>query len=163
MRVLFIRHAIAEDKKKPGDSDLQRPLTEEGRQKARIVFKALGRVYPPLDHIYASEAVRARQTAEILSQCFADARITETALLNPGSHFQNFRKLLGEVPAGCDCIAVVGHDPDLSRMVAEATGSASLRVDMKKASCIEVDVNTIGKGELKAFLPPRILIELAGG
>ena len=65
MKILFVRHAIAADPPDFRDaSDLARPLTAEGRRKARRVFQALARFYDPPDLIVSSDATRARQTAD---------------------------------------------------------------------------------------------------
>ncbi len=158
MRVLFIRHAAAEDKGSFGGNDMLRPLTEEGRAKAQAAFKTLARIYPAIDMIVSSEAVRARETAKILSQCFNDAKIEENLLFNPGSDFAGFRKLIGTLWGKYETVALVGHEPDFSTILASVVSEGILRIDVKKASCIEVDVNRIGKGEIKALLPPSVII-----
>ena len=160
MRVLFIRHAAAADKSGFGGSDMDRPLTDDGRDEARRMFKALARVYPRLDAVVSSQAVRARETADILSACFGKVGVAETALLNPGCSWKEFRKVLGEVDRKHECIAVVGHEPDFSSILGAVVAGGQLRIDVKKASCIEADINSIGKGELKLVLTPKIIAKL---
>lgn len=157
MRILFVRHATAEDKAPGRLDDLARKLTPEGRAKARKAFKGLARLYPAPDLIVCSHAVRARQTADVLADAFdAGVEIREVAALNPGCGYLEFRKLMREIGFKFETLAVVGHEPDFSRIIAGAVADGNLRIDVKKASCVEVDMNTLCKGELKAVIPPRI-------
>ena len=59
-------------------------------------------------------------------------------------------------------LAVVGHDPDFSELVSQLTAGGGLRLDFKKAACVEVDVTSMDpfQGVLKAILPPRIMTAL---
>ncbi|MFH0953434.1 MAG: histidine phosphatase family protein [Verrucomicrobiota bacterium] len=154
VRVLFIRHAAAEDKPPFSGEDMARPLTSQGRADAEAMFKSLARIYDKVNAIITSEAVRARQTAGILANSLASARIVVTRHLNPGSDFKAFRKALSAAGDAQGPVAVVGHEPDLGRIIGQAVGTAALRIDVKKLCCVEVDMNTLGKGELKLVLPP---------
>jgi phosphohistidine phosphatase len=160
VRVLFIRHAAAADRAMFGGSDLERTLTDEGRKEARAMFKALAALYPEPNLVISSAAVRARETAEIFSSCFAKAKLAESKLLNPGSGFREFRKLVAELSGKPDFIVVVGHEPDFSHILGHITADGGLRIDVKKASCIEVDINSVCKGELKALLTPKAVAKL---
>jgi phosphohistidine phosphatase len=161
MRVLFIRHATAADKAEFGGSDLDRPLTDEGREEARRMFKLLAGLYPEPNLVVSSEAVRARETAEICCSCFGKPKRIESSLLNPGSGFKEFRKLMAEVIGRPELVVVVGHEPDFSNILGQVTADGGLRIDVKKASCIEVDINSICKGELKLVLTPKAAAKLA--
>lgn len=155
MRILLIRHAAAEDRSASG-GDLARELTEEGRKKAAKAFKGLSRIYEGLDMILCSEAARAYQTACILADAFQCKTVLRVGDLNPGCTYATFRKAIRQHAYKAECIAVVGHEPDFSRLTAAIAGDGVLRVDVKKASCIELDVNALCKGELRAVIPPRI-------
>lgn len=142
--------------------DLLRPLTEQGRLKAKAAFQALARVYGAPDLIISSKAVRARETAEILRGCLGGPAVADTDLLNPGADDRHFMKALAALAAKHEYVAVVGHEPDFSSIVGVVCGGAGLRIEVKKASCIEVDLNrSLGRGELKAAYPPSALIALA--
>lgn len=157
MRVLFVRHAIAADKTGPRGSDMDRPLTDEGRARARDVFRRLAEIADRPSLILSSQAVRARETADILSLAFGNAPIRESALLNPGTDHHRFVELLAPLHGEHESIAVVGHEPDFSSILARVIGDGVARLEMKKAACAEVEVNRIGKGELLFLAPPRIL------
>ena len=161
MRVLFVRHATAADKGAFGGSDLERPLTDEGREDARRMFKALSNLYPEPNQVISSNAVRARETAEIFCSCFGKSKPTESSLLNPGCGYKDFRKLVSELSARPDFVVIVGHEPDFSHILGQIIGDGGLRIDVKKASCIEVDINSICKGELKLMMTPKTVAKLA--
>ena len=160
MRVLFVRHAAAADKAVFGGSDLDRPLTDEGRKDARRMFKALAGIYPEPNLVISSNAVRARETAEIFSSCFGKTKRTESELLNPGSGFEDFLKLITGLSDRPELVVVIGHEPDLSHILGQIIADGKLRIDIKKASCIEVDINSMCKGELKLALSPRAVTKL---
>ena len=160
MRVLFIRHAAAADKPAASGLDLDRPLTDEGRKDAREAFRALTALYPEPNQAISSNALRARETAEIFCSCFTDLKPIESSLLNPGSGFKEFRQLISELRGRPELIALFGHEPDISRTVGHIIGESGLRIDVKKASCIEVDINSICKGELKLMLTPKAIAKL---
>ena len=163
MKVLFIRHGIAAERTEHEGNDLSRPLTAEGERKARKVFAALKKVYPAPDALVSSKALRAEQTARIFAEAFgmgADA-VTSTDLLNPGADFENFRKVV-ESQEGKGMIALFGHEPDFSEILSLAVSGGELEIGVKKASCIEVDLEEDGTGILRHVLTPKIILGLAG-
>lgn len=155
MRVLFVRHALALSRTSWLRDDLQRPLSDKGIISAKKVFKEFAKIYDAPDIIFCSEALRAKETAQILSKSFRGAKISQTPLLNPGASFEDFKTLLAN--ESHECIAVVGHEPDFSHIVSMLVASGSnLAIDIKKASLIEIDVDKGFRGVLKAFIPPKI-------
>jgi phosphohistidine phosphatase len=152
---MFVRHALAVDPLDfRGHDDLLRPLTAEGVRKARKLFKLLAKFYAPPELIVSSAAVRARQTADLLAEIFPEATRTSTALLNPGADYNSFVHWLRALDRKLERVALVGHEPDLSLMIGGAVAQGHLNIAIKKAACIEVDCNRIGRGELTLLLPP---------
>ncbi|MCR9141440.1 MAG: histidine phosphatase family protein [bacterium] len=174
MRLFLIRHAIAMNREDfTGSDDLLRPLTDVGRKKARRAFRGFQRMYGRPDLILHSAATRAIETAEILAQV-TGAPTDQTKLLNPGADYAAFLKLMSEYGDAADIeqLVLVGHEPDfseiLSGLVAPAADAAKgraafLHFDIKKASCIEVDLHAPGSGELLNFLSPKALRRLGKG
>ena len=155
MKVLLIRHAAAVE---PGaGGDLERKLSAAGLQTAREVFRALARFYAAPDLIVSSEAVRAVQTADELAEVFPRVRREISPLLNPGCDAARFRKLIRHVGASVERLAVVGHEPDLSHIVASVAAEGGLQIEVQKAACIELDLNPLGRGVLTMLLPPVVL------
>lgn len=157
MKVLFIRHATAADKAGFGGSDLDRPLTDDGKNSAKRMFETLARLYKGPMTVFSSQALRARETAEIFCKCFHVPGPVQTELLNPGSEFQDFRKLVSTVQKETEFLVVVGHEPDFSHILGNVVADGFLRIDVQKASCVEVEINSLCKGELTLVLTPKTL------
>ncbi|TAN36892.1 MAG: hypothetical protein EPN23_07170 [Verrucomicrobia bacterium] len=154
MKILFVRHAIAVEPLNFRGDDLVRPLTDEGARKACRTFRALAGFYEPLELIVSSDAVRARQTADLLAEVFPKAARAHTAEFNPGADYRAFMRWLRGLEHKLERVAVVGHEPDISRMIAGVTAEGHLNIEVKKGACIEVDCNRIGRGELTLLFPP---------
>lgn len=164
MRVLLVRHAEAVEQEDFPGSDLERPLTPAGRRVANQAFRHLARAMKRPDLIVTSEAVRSRETAEILRKAFGRTKARVSALLNPGAEFRQFRVLLNELPANVASVALVGHEPDLSRIVARAVGCAQMDIRIKKGACVEIEIDRACRtGELRLLVHPEILIARRGG
>lgn len=163
MKVLFIRHAIAVEREEHEGGDLSRPLSKEGERKAAKVFAALKKVYPVPDLLISSQAVRAEETAKLFANAFGmkEEQLEVTELLNPGADFENFRKVM-ELHEGLEMVILFGHEPDFSEIVSTATSGGTLEIAVKKASCIEVDLDENGAGILRNVLTPKIVMGLAG-
>lgn len=154
MKILFVRHASAMEPLDFRGDDLLRPLTEAGEREARRHFKALAKFYEPPELIVSSEAVRARQTADVLAEVFPGAARAQTAQFNPGSDHAALVRWLRKLDRGLERVALVGHEPDLARMIGGLVARGPLNIAVKKAACIEVDCNRLGRGEMTLLLPP---------
>ncbi len=66
MNVYFVRHGQSEGNLNGLHQGPEVPLSQEGRQQAKILAKRLKNI--PIDIIYASPFIRAKQTAEIISK-----------------------------------------------------------------------------------------------
>jgi phosphohistidine phosphatase len=155
MKVLFVRHAPALSRVNWLRDDMDRPLSDKGVITAKKVFKEMSKIYDTPSVIFCSEALRARETAQLLSKSFKGARLVQSGLLNPGASFEDMKKLLeGET---AESVMIVGHEPDLSAIVSALTANGSnLSIDFKKAALVEVDIDEEFRGVLKAVLPPKI-------
>jgi len=76
MQIHLGRHGIAEDAK-PGGSDAERKLTEEGKQKLRRVLKRARDTGVSPSLIATSPLVRAAETAEIADYRLIFQRVME--------------------------------------------------------------------------------------
>ena len=87
MQLLVIRHGIAKDRDawaQTGAPDAMRPLTRRGRRRMRRSARGLARLVEKLDALASSPLVRAKQTAEIVSDAFGGIEIDEAPSLAPG-------------------------------------------------------------------------------
>ena len=120
MDLIVWRHAEAED----GMPDLERKLTPKGRKQADRVAQWLLQRMPARFAVISSPAARALQTAEALG-----VPVKTDRTLAPGASAEAILKACGW-PDYKSTAVVVGHQPDLGRVVAEllgACGSLSLK------------------------------------
>ena len=119
MRLLVVRHAIAEDREafaRSHKDDADRPLTSEGRRKMERAALGLKVLVPELDVLAASPYKRAFDTAEIIAASYGGLTVERVPELAPGAGLD---RVLGWLTARHTrgTVAVVGHEPDLSRLV----------------------------------------------
>ena len=115
MRVLIIRHAIAEDAQ-GGQSDAERALTKAGRRKMREAADGLSRVVEKIDVLGSSPLVRARQTAQIISEAYDGISLATVDALKPGKPLKAVLQWVQSQPADAT-VALVGHEPQLGLLV----------------------------------------------
>lgn len=163
MELLIVRHAPAVERGTPGyEDDDRRPLTEEGEKKFRKAARGLARVVPRPDALLTSPLPRAHRTAEIAAEAWDGAPVTVAPPLAGGSLKEIGGLLLAYREASR--VALFGHEPDVSDLVAHLLGtSRSERVPFKKggAALFELDRGLESGGRLVWFLPPGILRQLA--
>lgn len=164
--LLILRHAIAfprDPKRWPDDSE--RPLTMEGVKRARRAAAGLKRIAKRPALVLTSPLVRARDTAAIFAQGAHWPQAVECAALSPAGAPEEVLEMLRQRGAKADCVAVVGHQPYLGRLVAQCLrGDArSEAFELKKSAivCLQFAGPPCSRqGALTWSLPPRILREL---
>ena len=163
MKLLLVRHAAAVPSGTPGVPDDERPLTSEGAAKFRVAAKGLARIARRPDVLLTSPLPRARATADIAAQAFKRIEPTVEPALAHGSVDQ-ILTALGRRPSDA-AIAVVGHEPTLSMVLARLLGAVDgERLAFKKGGAALVDLpdGPSGGGRLVWFLKPKVLRALAG-
>ena len=158
MRILLLRHGIAEDAP-PGHADSERALTAEGKAKLRRVLgRARESGFEP-SLILSSPYRRARETAAVAAEVFEYAgKVALTRALEPEASPYD---LWEEIRARTDepAIVLASHEPLMSSMAAFLLASPALQVEMKKAALMRVDCASLGpqpKGVLKWMLTPAV-------
>lgn len=150
MKLYVMRHGPAEDDA-PTGRDADRVLSAAGRERVRVVAQALedGGEFPFA--ILSSPLARALETAEIVAEVTHLARRTresEKAQLAGATGGVEIRRELGMgtdklallaelVRGGRKRVMIVGHEPDLSMLVASLTGEM-LDGGMQKAMVVGV-------------------------
>jgi phosphohistidine phosphatase len=158
VELYLFRHGIAEDAR-PGHPDANRALTDEGGKKVAEVVKAARRsgVEPSL--ILSSPYLRAMQTARIAADGFDykdDVVSTETLVPDgsPEGVWTELREHRDE-----SAILLAGHEPLLGYLVGYLLAAPALRVDMKKAALVRIDVEAFGPsphGTLRWMITPKL-------
>jgi phosphohistidine phosphatase len=157
MRLLIIRHAVAVERGTPGIADDDRPLTPAGERKFKKAARGLARIVRPVA-ILSSPLPRAWRTAEIAASAWGRLAPEKTPALVGGS-LADLAQALANQDADAT-VALVGHEPHLSGVLAELVGSRSAeRLTFRKggAALVDVPAGLLEGGSLLWFLTPRLM------
>jgi phosphohistidine phosphatase len=141
MQLLVIRHAIAEDPEEwssSGGVESERPLTEEGRSRMLRGASGLRAVAPAIGLLASSPYARAMQTAEIVAREYGIDDVESVDALVPEGSLTQTSSWLRACDGKVETVAIVGHEPHLSRLVTWLIcGTRDSRVELKKgAACL---------------------------
>lgn len=165
----LLRHADAEPHGTRPDAE--RRLTERGERQARLAGRALERMGIEPEEVLASPKERSLRTATLALEAWAGERLGRLRVhppLREGFDGPQALAALGRLgPEGR--LLAVGHEPDLSNVVAALTGA---RIDLKKgglaavriAASAEIDPggpSDAAGGELVLLLRPAELALIA--
>jgi phosphohistidine phosphatase len=155
VRLYLLRHGRADWPGWDPARDHERPLTKAGAARLRAEARALEHLELGLDVILSSPLPRARQTAEIVAGHLGLAVTLEPGLA-PGFDAKALRTLLHQ-HATAQALLLVGHEPDLSGVVADVAGGA--RIALKKGGLARLDLESIEapRATLVWLLPPKLL------
>lgn len=158
MQLYILRHGIAEEQSSAKE-DSKRALTQEGVRRLREVLRLAEKadVFPAV--VLSSPYLRATQTAEIAMDLLGSREpLVETAALvphsDPESVWEEIRTHQEE-----DQVMLVGHEPLLSQLVLYLLGCPGLRIDLKKAALVRIDIEGFAReprGILKWMLVPTL-------
>ncbi|HEY1898402.1 MAG TPA: histidine phosphatase family protein [Steroidobacteraceae bacterium] len=163
MRLYLVRHAIAAERDaKRWPDDRQRPLTAVGARRFKRTAKSVVNLMQsagPVDRLISSPLVRARQTATILHRAGLPEPVEESVLA-PGRTAARVLAVLRAHDA--KAIAVVGHEPDLGRLLAVciAGPGAKLSLHFRKGgvACLAfAGAPRVGEATLEWVLSPKAL------
>lgn len=135
MILYLLRHGEAETFSSSGDRD--RTLTEHGMSQCKIAGKYLIDKHPSI--VLISTYARARETLELVNLAGGSCTLREFVSLDvaPGGSIED---LLIEIHAYHEeSLLVVGHNPQLSRLIFKLTGK---NVVMGNCSFAEIDLET---------------------
>jgi len=126
--------------------DDERPLTDKGIRQAEAAGIALARLGEHIDLCLSSPKLRSMQTAERACEHLGVEVRAEPALA--GAPFD-----VEELAAGLGTVLIVGHDPSMSLVLHDLTGT---QARMKKGGLAGVN-----KGELVTLMRPSELAAIA--
>ena len=166
MKLLLIRHAIAEEREdfaRTGKDDRLRPLTDEGRKKMKQAARGLREIVPGIDLLATSPLIRAAQTGAIVDSVYGGLKEVEIDELSPETTPGDFLRWLRKQKA--DCIAAVGHEPSISLLLSWLLTGGERRIFAfrKGGACLLDFPNEVGAGTatLVWALTPGQLRDLA--
>lgn len=167
MRLLLIRHAIAEEREdfaRTGKDDHLRPLTDEGRKKMKQAARGLCEICREIDLLATSPLTRAAQTGAILDSVYGGLTVEEIEELAPESTPAEF--LLWMRQRKEETIAAVGHEPSLGQIASWLlTGTERRLLTFRKGGACLLDLpEEVGAGTATLLwaLTPAQLRQLAG-
>lgn len=158
MELYLFRHGIAEDAQ-PGRRDADRALVDNGRKKAVEVVKAARRAGLEPSLVVSSPYLRAIQTAQLaVDELGYKGEIVKIDALVPhGSPDTVWHEL--RVHRSEAAILLAGHEPLLSHLAAFLLAAPALRIEMKKAAMVRIDLETFGPsphGILRWMITPKL-------
>ena len=164
LELYLIRHGVAEERGEDYPDDSKRPLTSAGMSKLRKEAKALNALEVGFDLIITSPLVRTRQTAEIIAETLQAKPqvVTSDALAPAGTPAAVVQEIARHQKKAR--IALVGHEPNLGELAGRLIGAKS-PIEFKKGAICRIDFDVLppkGYGQLRWFLPPKVLRSLAG-
>jgi phosphohistidine phosphatase len=144
--LLLLRHAKA-DRDDPSLADYDRPLTRRGRRDAQAVGLYLVAHDLVPDHILASPALRARETAELAVSAWGDPEDIDLRPALYATDTDAYRAELAALPADAERALVVAHNETLEELLAELTDRAER---LRTAACAEIALDITAWSELGA-------------
>ncbi|MDP9151345.1 MAG: phosphohistidine phosphatase SixA [Myxococcota bacterium] len=157
MKLYVMRHGAAEERA-ASHIDADRALTAAGRDRVRRVALALLEAGEEPHEMFTSPLVRAVQTAEILAHTTRlgerGAIVSARREIAPAGDLGGLVRVLAlEIHKR---VMLVGHEPDLSALVATLAGRMDQPFD--KAMVVGIQVNGGGaSGKLRFVLDPKTL------
>src|ERR1700730_2521162 len=142
MELLIVRHAIAlERDRQRWRDDGARPLSPVGIRQSRKAAAGLKEFGKAPDRLLTSPLIRARQTAQILTDVAGWPQAEEAPELAPGAPALAMLTLLGKERG--KLVAVVGHQPGLGQLLTACLlgDGGSLPIEMKKnaVACVSFE------------------------
>jgi phosphohistidine phosphatase len=167
MKLLLIRHAIAEEREhfaRTGKDDRLRPLTDEGRKKMKQGVKGLTSIVPEIDLLATSPLTRAAQTGAILDSVYGGLDEVEIEELSPEATPTEFLRWLRQQKT--ETVAAVGHEPSISLILSWLLTGTERRIFSfrKGGACLVEFAGEVGAGTATLLwaLTPGQLRDLAG-
>jgi len=145
MQLYVVEHGIAVEGGE-GIPDGWRPLTDRGRRRFQKTARAFGKLGRKLDLILTSPLVRAVQTAEILAGETEPGEVAVLAELDPKFDVEALRNAIASRAGKAEAVAIVGHEPQLSSVLAALSGVSQAEIDLENGTIVRVDVSTLTDG-----------------
>ena len=139
--ILLLRHGHSE----PNDSltDIERPLSGQGRRDARRLGSLLRRLDLNLDLAVSSPAWRARETAALAAGGSGYSKKVRDEPRLYEAKADGYLDVLRSLPARAGCVLLVGHNPAVRQAAAALLGCFpdSLRLPAAALVCLEAPVD----------------------
>ncbi len=121
INLILVRHAQAEQT--TGVQDFDRELTAEGQRDARHIGRWMTAQFQHLDTIISSNAKRAMNTAEIITEEFRQNHVIKPSEEVYEASVRTLLETVNAVDPKFQNILLVGHNPSISYLAEYLTGS----------------------------------------
>lgn len=155
MFLYLVQHAEA----KKEEVDPSRPLSEKGLQDINMIALYLSKLALRVHKIFHSNKLRAKQTAEVLSEMLKPVKgISETDGLAPLDNPNIWEERLKDIP---EDIMLVGHLPHLGRLASLLLCNDPDKniISFKMAGIVCLKRDEIKTWSLQWMLIPEIVLE----
>jgi phosphohistidine phosphatase len=143
MRVYFMRHGDAGDKRSWQGADSERPLSDLGIERTDAAATHFERTGFRPTKILTSPLARAHQTADIVASTLDISDLVEVdTRLAPSFDMRAFRQILKE-NADEERLLLVGHDPSFSMVIEASMGGGS--IILKKGGIARLDIENVSR------------------
>ena len=162
LELYLIRHGVAAERGPEYPDDSKRPLTNRGIAALQAEAKGLVGLGVTFDLIVTSPLVRTRQTADVISEGLpGKPSVTTSDVLAPSGTPAGVIQEIAKHHKKAK-LALVGHEPNIGELAGRLIG-AKAPIAFKKGAVCRIDFEVLppkGIGELRWFLPPRVLKKL---
>ena len=159
MNLFILRHAVAEEHSSRWPDDSKRPLTADGEKEMYAVAKGMLALKPEFDLILSSPFVRAKRTAEIVTEVFKSKVLHFSHHLASGGSAVLLIDELQKKYKSKKNVLLVGHEPYLSGLISLlSSGNKNTCIKFKKAGLCKLTVEELKHGRcanLNWLLTPR--------
>jgi len=138
-KLILIRHAKAEILQ-PGIPDVDRILCERGKSDAVKMANQLYSTEITPNDVICSPAKRAVETATVFAEQYGIERLIKEEFLYGDYNFADIKQLLIEEVPLADTVLIVGHNPNLSYIIAKLTGSFNQHLPTSAVAVLEFDI-----------------------
>lgn len=146
MRLYIVRHGEAETR---ANSDAERALTGRGRAAVAEIWQSLRRDGVQVARLVHSPYLRARQTADVIAECYPGIRLETCGLLTPDDPVMPVIDWLANQPTLEGCV-LVSHMPLVAALTGALADGVSARVPFSvgTVACLDMEVAAVGGGRL---------------
>lgn len=160
MKIIISRHGEAEDFS-PTGRDMDRPLSDHGREEILKMASFIKKGNLLVQHIYHSPYLRTRQTAEIYAQELGLSEVIETCdELAPGNECMDLLQKIRHY-SNSDTFLLVSHNPGVShfaaRLIQDDALAGSLLFATGTALALNIAREKFCKAQIIWMISPRDL------
>lgn len=158
MKLIFLRHGIAEDKKN-SDSDMDdslRELKKGGRSETKLMVKVFKDLFKEVDVVYTSPMARAAQTAEVILKYFPKKQFEIMETLDSSLAVEEFLKAIKSLKYN-STYCFVGHEPHLSTAISRLLGARENSVQLEKSGIAVLQGDSFSDLRISMLVAPQSL------